>query len=41
VGYSKSKGQHVLAGAIKDPEAVAPMAETIVQWLKSLPREQN
>jgi alpha-beta hydrolase superfamily lysophospholipase len=41
VGYSKSKGQHVLAGAIKDPQAVAPMAETIVQWLKSLPREAS
>jgi alpha-beta hydrolase superfamily lysophospholipase len=39
VGYSKSKGQHVLAGAIKDAAAVAPMAETIVQWVKSLPRE--
>ena len=41
VGYSKSKGQHVLAGAIKDPDAVAPMSDAIVQWLKSLPREQN
>ena len=41
VGYSKSKGQHVLAGAIKDPEAVAPMADTIAQWVKSLPREQS
>jgi esterase/lipase len=41
VGYSKSKGQHVLAGAIKDPDAVAPMAESITQWLKSLPREPN
>jgi esterase/lipase len=39
VAYSKSTGQHVLAGAIQDPQAVAPMAETIVQWLKSLPRE--
>jgi esterase/lipase len=41
VSYSKSRGQHVLAGAIKDPDAVAPMADTIVQWLKSLPREQS
>jgi esterase/lipase len=41
VGYSKSRGQHVLAGAIKDPTAVAPMADSIVQWLKSLPREQS
>jgi alpha-beta hydrolase superfamily lysophospholipase len=39
VDYSKSLGQHVLAGAIKDPAAVAPMAETMVQWLKSLPME--
>ena len=39
VGYSQSKGQHVLAGAIKDPAAVAPMADSIVQWLKSLPKE--
>jgi esterase/lipase len=41
IGYSKSQGQHVLAGAIKDPDAVAPMSDTIVQWLKSLPREQS
>jgi alpha-beta hydrolase superfamily lysophospholipase len=41
VAYSKSKGQHVLAGAIKDPDAVAPMTETIVQWVKSLPKDQN
>lgn len=41
VAYSKSKGQHVLAGAIKDPDAVAPMTETIVQWVKSLPKEPS
>ncbi len=41
VTYSKSKGQHVLAGAIKDAAAVAPMAEGIVQWVQSLPREPN
>jgi hypothetical protein len=41
VDYSKSKGQHVLAGAIKDPAAVAPMADTMVQWLKSLPKEPS
>jgi len=29
----------VLAGAIKDPAAVAPMAETISRWVKALPRE--
>jgi esterase/lipase len=39
VTYSKSVGQHVLAGAIKDPAAVAPMAQSIVLWLKSLPRD--
>ena len=39
VAYSKSMGQHVLAGAIKDPSAVAPMAESIVRWLKALPGE--
>jgi esterase/lipase len=41
VDYSKSKGQHVLAGAIKDPAAVRPMADTIVQWVKSLPKEPS
>lgn len=41
VDYSKSKGQHVLAGAIKDPAAVGPMADTMVQWLKSLPKEPS
>ena len=39
VTYSRSKGQHVLAGNIKDPAAVAPMADSIVQWLKTLPKE--
>ena len=39
VDYSRSQGQHVLAGAIKDPAAVAPMAETISRWVKALPRE--
>ena len=38
VGYSQSKGQHVLAGAITDPAAVAPMAEGIIQWVKGLDR---
>ena len=38
VGYSQSKGQHVLAGAIMDPAAVAPMAEGIVRWADSLGR---
>ena len=39
VAYSKSSGQHVLAGAIKDPAAVAPMADTISRWVKALPKE--
>jgi alpha-beta hydrolase superfamily lysophospholipase len=39
VTYSKAKGQHVLVGTIKDPAAVAPMAQTIVQWVQSLPKE--
>jgi len=38
VTYSHSKGQHVLAGAIKDPQAVQPMAESIVKWVQSLPK---
>lgn len=37
VDYSHSVGQHVLAGAIKDPASVAPMRETILQWLHNLP----
>ena len=41
VDYSKSKGQHVLAGAIKDPAAVTPMADNIVQWLNTLPKEPS
>ena len=36
VTYSQSRGQHVLAGAIKDPAAVAPMARDIVQWVQTL-----
>jgi esterase/lipase len=36
VAYSHSKGQHVLAGAIKDPQAVDPMVTSIVQWLHTL-----
>ena len=39
ISYSQSKGQHVLAGAIKDPNAVAPMATTIAQWAQSLPKD--
>ena len=34
--YSRSKGQHVLAGEIRDPESVEPMASSIVKWTRSL-----
>lgn len=37
VDYSQSKGQHVLAGDIRDPKAVAPMVEEIVKWMKEIP----
>lgn len=37
VNYSKSKGQHVLAGDLRSPEATAPMAASIVTWIKTLP----
>jgi esterase/lipase len=36
VTYSQSKGQHVLAGDIRDPESVAPMAESIIKWTETL-----
>lgn len=38
VRYSHSKGQHVLAGDIKDPQAVAPMVDSIVKWARALPQ---
>lgn len=41
VTYSTSKGQHVLAGAIKSPQAVAPMVQSIVKWAQSLPNEKS
>jgi alpha-beta hydrolase superfamily lysophospholipase len=41
VSYSQSRGQHVLAGTIKDPAAVAPMADTIVRWIQSLPKKPD
>ena len=34
--YSQSKGQHVLAGEIRDPESVGPMAGSIVKWTHTL-----
>jgi len=36
VDFSQSKGQHVLAGDIRDPQAVAPMVDRILKWLGSL-----
>lgn len=37
VRYSIAKGQHVLAGAIRDPHAVSPMVSSIVKWIETLP----
>jgi esterase/lipase len=37
VDYSTSASQHVLAREIKAPTAVAPMTDTIAQWVKALP----
>lgn len=37
VDFSKAKGQHVLAGDIKDAQATAPMAAAIVKWSRGLP----
>jgi esterase/lipase len=37
VAYSQSTGQHVLAGEIRDPQAVAPMVDSIVKWMTSVP----
>jgi alpha-beta hydrolase superfamily lysophospholipase len=41
VTYSKAKGQHVLVGDIKDAAATLPMAQSIVQWVQTLPMTQN
>ncbi|NBX56683.1 MAG: alpha/beta hydrolase, partial [Betaproteobacteria bacterium] len=35
VAYSQSKGQHVLAGDIRDPQAVAPMVKQITDWVRT------
>ena len=35
--YSQSLGQHVLAGDIRDPQAVAPMAKFVTDWISQLP----
>ena len=37
LGYSESTGQHVLAGDIRAPKATAPMATSIVDWVRGLP----
>lgn len=41
VTYSQSTGQHVLAGEIKDPAAMAPMVSTISKWAKALPKSTS
>ncbi len=37
IDYSESLGQHVLAGDILAPKATAPMADSIVSWVRGLP----
>ncbi|HEX5804944.1 MAG TPA: alpha/beta fold hydrolase [Macromonas sp.] len=37
VTYSQAKGQHVLAGDLRDPQATPVMAQHILDWLKALP----
>jgi len=34
--YSQSLGQHVLAGQIRDPQAVQPMAKFVTDWVNQL-----
>ena len=41
VDYSESLNQHVLAGRIKAPKALSPMAEEITQWVKTLDASQG
>ncbi len=36
VTYSHARGQHVLAGDIMATEATAPMAQSIIQWVRKL-----
>jgi alpha-beta hydrolase superfamily lysophospholipase len=36
IDFSQSKGQHVLAGDIRDPQAVAPLVERILTWVQTL-----
>lgn len=36
VDYSQSVGQHVLAGNIRDPQAIGPMSQSIVKWIKAI-----
>lgn len=38
VTYSEAKGQHVLAGAIRAPQATPRMADRIANWVQGLPR---
>ena len=41
VTYSKSVLQHVLAGALRDPSAVAPLVHTMLQWVNGLPLDAH
>jgi esterase/lipase len=41
VSYSRSEGQHVLAGDIRDPQSVQPMVSSIVNWLATTGLEQT
>lgn len=36
VDYSRSEGQHVLAGDIRDPQAVGPISQSILKWIKTI-----
>jgi alpha-beta hydrolase superfamily lysophospholipase len=36
---SPNQSNHVLAGEIKAPQATAPIAQTITDWLRTLPRQ--
>jgi hypothetical protein len=40
ITYSNSKGQHVLAGDIRDPTAVEPMSKFITDWVGGLTLEK-
>ena len=41
IDYSESKNQHVLAGSIKAPNAVEPLSEDILRWVRQLETTQG